>query len=267
MTLGKYWDGSKIKDPKLQASSADVERVRIIHKFGAAESVGTTLVPVCDSKTWETPSAAQAIEIVSDDNVNDISTGAGARKVRVWGIRNWNTGEEQIDYTLTGTTAVAMGNWLRIYRLQVVESGTYATQTGSSHDSTITVRGSGGGSVWGIINHAATGMGAGQSQLGVWSAGANTEVYIEHLNIAVEASKNANIFLFVRENADVTSAPYGAMQLKQAIRVLDGITHVDFEYPLGPFYGPCDIGFMGHATPSGTADLSCRFTVIELDIS
>jgi hypothetical protein len=214
---------------------------------------------------WPTPTTATALELVSDDNTNDIPAGTGARSVTIYGIKDWTTGEESATIALNGTTPVAAGSWLRVYRMMVASSGTYATQTGASHDSTITLRVASAGATWSHISPAVTGFGAGQTQMAVYSAPTGKSVYVDFINILVEASKQADVFLYVREGADTIAAPFNAMNLKAGFRMVDGQTDVDYHFPLGPFVGPCDIGFMAASTPSGTADISIRFDIIEVD--
>ena len=118
-----------------------VDGAKVVHKFGAADAVGGTLVPISSSKTYQMPMTAQALEILSDD-VNDNGTtsplGSGALTVEVIGIADWNAGEVTELVTLDGTSVVALSTlFLRVYRIKVITSGTYATDSIGSHDSTI----------------------------------------------------------------------------------------------------------------------------------
>lgn len=67
------------KEFYLEVAKGNVAKHSLVHKFGAGD-VGTTLVPITQSGTYQTPTTAQALEFVSD-NVNDTSAGTGAIRV------------------------------------------------------------------------------------------------------------------------------------------------------------------------------------------
>ena len=126
-----------------------IPKYSVVHKFGAG-SVGTTVGPIAQSGTYQTPTTAQALEFVSD-NANDTSAGTGARELTIVGLdSNW----VEVSQTLVtnGTTAVALTtNLIRLYRWFVSSSGTYATEATSTHAGTLTIQASGGGTVWSNI--------------------------------------------------------------------------------------------------------------------
>lgn len=232
-----------------------------VHKFGAVDSVGTSWVPLTQSQTWQTPTTAQALEIVSTNNTDDIPTGTGARTVRVYGIQDWSVGEVSVDVALNGTTPVAIsGTWLRIHRVKVVDSGTYGSATASSHNSTITVQGSGAGVVWGTIN-SLSGIGLGQSEIGCYAVGAGKTITIQEMEVYVDSTKTADLLFFVRENADTVAAPYSGMQVKVSLRSVEGYLSKTHVTPLGPFYGPCDVGWLVRST-STTSTVEASFEMI-----
>ena len=105
-----------------------------VHKFGAATNIDTTLAPVTTSGTYQTPTSAVQLEVVSDssnDNGTTSPLGTGATQVTVQGLTDWDT-ETTETVTLNGTTPVATSNtWLRVYRMWVSGSGTYASTAGS----------------------------------------------------------------------------------------------------------------------------------------
>ena len=51
-------------------SRGKIDGSSIIHKFGATVDAATSFIPVTTSGTWQTPTTAQALEIVSD-SIND----------------------------------------------------------------------------------------------------------------------------------------------------------------------------------------------------
>ncbi len=235
----------------------------VVHKFGAAVGVGTSLVPVTTAKVYVTPTTAAALEVVSDD-ANDTAAGTGARSITVEGLdENW----EEVSQTvaMNGTTAVAIPiSLLRVYRLKVATSGTYASSTAGSHAGTITVQAAGAGPEWAQID-LEIGMGLGQSQIAAYTVPAGKRAYLAQHMISIETNKSVNVLLFVRENADTVAAPYGVMRVQQVDRAIVDDLRSKNEMLRGPYTGPCDIGFMAAAT-SQTADITVNFEIILEDI-
>lgn len=84
----------------------------ILHKFGYG-SVGTSLTPVTSSLTYQTPTTATALEILSSD-ANDTAAGTGARTVTVEGLDgSGNPLTETV--SMNGTAAVALSNSFLVY--------------------------------------------------------------------------------------------------------------------------------------------------------
>lgn len=265
MTRERTTEGDYVapqNDLGLEIAKGDVKGHSVVHKFGAAQGLtSSSWQMVASAKDYPTPTTATALEIVSDDNTNDIAAGSGARKVTIQGIQDWDVGEVSSEVSLNGTTAVAAGSWLRVYRLKVTESGTYASTSGSSHDSTITLRVASAGATWATIN-TETNFGLGQSEIGAYSVPSGYSAYIKDFEIEVESTKAADVAFFARENANETSAPFtGVLQVKEVFRSLSGDLNESYFAPLGPFTGPCDFGWLAKST-SGTADVSVDFEII-----
>jgi len=236
-------------------------------KFGAALSVGTSLVPIATSQVYRTPVAAAALEVVSDstnDNGTTSPLGSGALSVEVIGIADWNVGEVSETVTLNGTTAVALStSFLRVYRMKVATSGSYATSVAPSHSSTITLRESGAGDEWASMSSVG-GFGLGQSEIAAYSIPTGKVGIMSKASIFVEASKTGTVIFFERPNADIVTAPFDVMRSKLTIHNVDGGFNADPIVPYGPFIGPCDVGWMGAAT-SQTANISASFTIVIFD--
>lgn len=241
--------------------NGDVPGLQIIHKFGSA-NIGTTMQPITSSGFYRTPTTPIALEVVSN-NANDTSAGTGARSIHFFSAKaDWQIEEEIVD--LNGLTPVAIPvDSLRLCRFHVEDSGTYANETSGSHVGNITVQESGGGAVWCTI--ASSPFPFGQSQIGVCFVPAGKIGYILSKKISVTTTKVADIYLFQRPNADVVTAPYSAMRLvERDLGVVGSIQHV-FQAPLGPFVGPCDVGFMGRVTLT-TGDVSVEFELLLIDV-
>lgn len=238
----------------------------IVQKFGAIDNVTTTLTPITSSGQYPTPLAPVTLELVSSDNTNDIPAGTGALSITIEGLSNTNGAwtEESQTIALNGTTPVAVPNdMLRIYRMFVETSGTYATQTAPSHNSTITLRVSGAGATWQTLTPTGT-FGLAQSEIAVYTIPKGKTGYLLSKKVSVESSKTANIFLFVREDADTVVAPFSPMRVKELERNLATSTERHPSAPIVKAIGPADIGFMGQST-STTTDLSIEFEILLVD--
>lgn len=255
-------------DLSFEIAKGDTIGHKVIHKFGSASDVGTTLTPVASSKTYHTPSAAVALEVVSDDNTNDIPGGTGALSVTVTGIKDWNDGEESETYALNGTTAVAAGSWLRVYGFEVSSSGSYFEPgpTGGtvSHNSTITIRDAGTAAVWALIESlGSTGLGA--SEIGQYSLPKGKQAYIKDFEIEPESAKKPDVLFWLREGADVTETPYKPFKVKEIFRALGSPISESYYAPIGPFIGPCDFGWLAQASSGNTASVSIDFEILVVD--
>lgn len=228
----------------------------VVHKFGHA-LLGTTVVPVTTSLTYQTPSTAQALEIVST-SASDTAAGTGARSVTVTGL---NADWVEISQTVStnGTTAVALPiSMTRVYKMVVSGSGTYATATAGSHVGIISCRGAGGGVLWGQIDNSP--IPAGQSEIGAYTIPAGYDAYLLDKSIFVDSTKSPSLFFFFRPFADTVTAPYAAMQIIEREVAVSGAFLLSFKIPR-KFTGPCDIGFMGNVG-SGTASVSAEFSLM-----
>ena len=260
MSLNEYISD---RDFYLEVRKGKVPDHSIVYKFGSIKAVGAALTPVTTAGQYRTPTTPIALEVVSDDNTNDVAAGTGAREVIIEGLSNTNgawTFESQT-IALNGTTAVAVPNsMLRVYRMYVSGSGSYATSTVPSHNSTITLRVSGVGETWQTIIPESS-WGLSQSEIAVYTVENGYTAYVLTKKISVESTKNANIFMFVREDADVVTAPFTAMRVKQLERNLDTESVTQPKTSLLKIPGPADFGFMCNAD-TGTVDVSIDFEIL-----
>ena len=172
-----------------EVAKGNVDGHQVVNKFGANGAIPTTLTMVTSSGTYQTPTALTSIEVISD-SVNDATGGTGATKIKVWGLSTgWTEVVEEI--SMNGTTAVALANqYFRIYRIQVSESGTYASSGAGSHTSTITVRTASAGATWGEVLTDG-GFGLGTSEIGAFSIPAGVTAYVTSHSVHVDGSKSA----------------------------------------------------------------------------
>lgn len=234
-----------------------------ISKFGFG-TVAQNIVPITQTLAYPTPTAATALEILSSsgDDDDDVAK-PGARKVTVIGLdANWEEQTEEV--SMDGVTPVALANsYTRIYRWFVSESGTYATATAGSHVGTLTIRESGGGTIWTQID--ATPFPVGQSEIGAYTIPAGKTGYLTTKHVTVDSNKSVDLYFFARRMADDVADPYtGIMRIVDREVGVTGPVTTDYKIPKGPFVGPCDIGFMG-VVSANTADVSVEFELLLVD--
>ena len=231
----------------------------IVRQFGEA-TLATTYVPISTALTYQTPTAATSLEIVSS-SASDAAAGIGAQTVVVVGLdASWNEVSQTI--TMNGVTAVAIPTALtRVYKIYVATSGTYASMAAASHVGVITVRTAGAGVTWGIID-TATGWAAGESAIGCYTVPTGKTAYLIWKVLNAESSKVVDVRFFQRPLANDVTTPFtGAMrQVEREANAAGESQHMP-KAPIGPFVGPCDLGFIGKVA-TGTAIISAEFQLI-----
>lgn len=245
----------------IEVAKGNVLGHSIITKFGHA-SVSTTLVPITSSLAYPSPSAAAALEFVSD-STDDATGGIGATKIIYEGLDStWAFVSGEID--TDGTTPVALPDELtRLTRWYVSESGSYASLAQASYVGNLTIREAGVGATWSTINNAAPFPA--QSEIGVISIPIGTKAYLISKHIFTDTGKTADLYLLARENANDIVAPYsGVRRLQEREIGVSGNVEIAFEALKGPYTGPADIGFIGKVT-SGSADISVEFAVLVVE--
>ena len=253
------WRGREYHDA---ISRGAVPGTTSIHKFGRNPAVGITSAPICLGGVYQTPAAATALEVVSDD-ANDTAAGTGAREVYIQGLdANFDLQEEYV--ATNGLTPVATANnYMRVFRTYVTKSGTYATQSAGSHVGDITIREAGAGATWVLINFS-EGFPNGQSQIACYTIPNGKRAYLHAVHLHAEANKPVSLFLFKREDADVVTPPYGPMRLVQEWDGVSGDEEWRADVPI-VFPPKTDIGWMG-VVGSSTAAVSIDFELVLEDI-
>lgn len=246
----------------LEVAKGDVKSHSVVNKFGEADAIGTTWTVITDSKTYPTPTAAVALEILSSSDV-DSTSNAGAQQVLIQGIgADWREQTETV--SLQGTQAVDLSNtWLRVYRMYVVNTNTYASTSASTHDGTITLRVDGGGATWAQLTKDGV-FGYGQSLIGAYTVPKGKTAFLTSYSADIEPTKNANLALFQRCGADDVASPYEPMRLQSLHKGLQNTLVITNHVSRGPFVGPCDIGFFAKVA-NNTANISLQFNLVLID--
>lgn len=236
----------------------------IIYKFGQAD-LTSTFSPVSHDLTYPTPISAVELEVVSTNSGDNVA-GLGARTITVTGLdSNCNFISEDIN--LNGTTPVVLtNNFLRVWRVAVKESGTYATQFASSQLGDIILRESGGGTVWGSCRIFG-GIGLGSSLIGCISIPDKHTAHIIKTETSLDSTKSVDICMFTRCNINNVTAPFDPMLLTE-IHKASTESLVKYPKSFGKEYvGPCDIGYLARASSGGggSGTLSISFDVLLID--
>lgn len=230
-----------------------------VRKFGRIVNCTTTLTPISSSGTYQTPTSAQSLEIISS-NANDTSGGTGATKVTVIGLdSSWHEISEIV--TMNGTTEVPLANqYIRVYRMYVSESGSYGNATTPSQLGTITLRNSGAGATW--ITLALDGsFGLGQSLCGAYTVPSGYTAYVYAGYLSTESSKAITGYFFQRSNTNDVTAPYsGTIRVTTSVECTGGFSDFGDRHLLGVFDERTDMGWMAKSA-AGTATVSVEFKI------
>ena len=236
----------------------------IVQKFGRNVAVGTTVVPIAIGAVYATPTAAVNLEVISDD-ADDDASGSGARSVTITGLdANWDLINEEVATAGLSASLPTTNTFIRVFRLKVTRSGSYASQTASSEHGTITVRVASAGATWGQIDEIATDFGVGQSQIACYTVPKGFTAILKSKFTSIDVNQAANIYFFQRPNANVVAAPFEGMRLVQQETGIKEVYNIMPKTPINIFNQYTDIGFMGKTT-AGTASISCNFELLLID--
>lgn len=188
------------KPYELSVSQGEVSGSTTLYKFG----YNPDITNAGGEETIWTPGGdityrddAVTVEVLSGSG-SDISTGTGARTIKVIGVDgDYNQVEE--DITMDGTDVVTgQQTFLRVFRSFVTTAGTSETNTG-----TITIRSSDDNVTMAEI--PLNGGGEGQTQMAVYTVPAGKTLYVNQLTFTASVSgtgnKYATIKLISRDSA------------------------------------------------------------------
>lgn len=231
-----------------------------VHKFGDNLAVGTSYVPVATNGIYRTPQVSGAVALrVKAGDANDTAAGSGARSVTLEGLDETGAAaSETIATNGTSAGAASTTTFLRLFRIYVASSGTYASSTAGSHAASIVIE-TAGGVEWGSVD--VDGLFAkGQSYIGAFTVPLGKEAYVQNIEAFTDTTKLTDIVFFARENILETAPPYSPMRAKLDVQVKASQSSVALKAPLGPFPALTDIGFMAKVD-SGTAEVDVNFEI------
>lgn len=249
--------------PWLDIGRGLVSGMQVVKKFGRG-TVGTTFGPISNGANYQTPqsTAATTLRIKAGGSADDTAAGSGAREITLQGLdENFDEVTETLATNGASASSATTTTFTRLYRMWVSASGTYATATSGSHAGTITVENGAGGTDWAVLG--ATNFPKAQTEIGAYSVPRGYTAYVFRTGIVIDSGKTADVIFFHRGNIDETAAPYTAMRAKSVLTGLPGgaaISLTGNQLPLGPFQGPCDIGYMGRVTAT-TGQIAVEFEI------
>ena len=140
-------------DPLIQVSRGSIFNATSIYRMGTG-LVATEYVPIADVLAYRTPQAgsATALRIKAGGNAADDAAGAGARSVRLTGLSA--TGavvSETLATAGASASAATTQTFIRLFDAEVIDSGTYGTQSVGSHVGDIVIENASGGTDWAKI--------------------------------------------------------------------------------------------------------------------
>lgn len=208
----------------------------------------------------------QAVTVVGDTNITASSAtlagGSGAQLVRVNGIgAGWLNVSAQ--YYMNGTSAVACGSWYRVTSVEVVESGTYATQAAGSHAGIITLREAGAGATWATL--AVSPFPVGESQIGCYTIPKGKVGYLMSKTVFVDSTKSVDVYTFIRSGASTVSGPKSPMALIEKEIGVSGAHSIVFSGAMRVIPELSDVGIMA-VVSSSTAAVSVELQLLLVDI-
>jgi len=195
-----------------EVARGEISGQSLFRMFGRNIDVDTSLIDIgMEDTTFVWPTVAATLEAISSSAADDIA-GVGARVITVTGLdANFVEKTEDINMNGTSVTTATTKLFVRVNRVEVKESGTYADTNLGSNTGDITLRVSGGGATLGFISNNPSGVGFNQDFKFTIPTGFNGVVIGASVNL--DANKIAKLFIYVRSGADVVVAPFSSKRI------------------------------------------------------
>ena len=239
-------------------------QAHVHHQFGRNMACPTTYVPVTDIGIYRTPQAgaATALRIKAGGNALDTSTGIGARSVRLYGLNALGDEVEEVLATAGASASASTTNtFIRLYLVEVYESGTYGTQSAGSHAGNITIENVAGTENWAQIQ--LNGFPSGTTGIGSITVPRNHVGLVSAINISVDHTKSTDLIILKREGILQTAAPYRPIVKVQEFIGVSSSVMIKFDVPLR-FPALTDIGLLAKVS-NGTGAVSVDLEVLMLE--
>ena len=242
----------------------NMTQAHVHHQFGRNVACPTTYVPVSDTGVYRTPqpAAATQLRIKAGGNVADTANGDGARSVRLWGL---NASGDEVTETLAtagaSASAATTNSFIRLYQAEVIESGTYGSQSAGSHAGNITIENAAGTEDWAQIQ--LNGFPSGSTGIGSITVPRNHVCLVSSVQINVDNAKSTDVLILKREGILQSAAPYSPIQKVQEFIGVSRSISVKFDVPL-MFKELTDLGVLAKVS-NGTGAVSVGIEALMLE--
>jgi len=233
-------------------------RVTCVTKFGRA------VVTTSPTDIWSPagnnpfPQVAETVKAVSD-SVNDAAAGSGARQCHIFGVDDsWDAADEILTMDGTSDSAASVNKYFRLFRGHSENQGQYGNTT-TGQAGTITVSQTTSGAVLAELPKP-TGFAAGQTQMTHYTVPNGFTAYIVSQHRAIQAGKDVNLYLYIREGADVLTAPFQPVRLQSEFIGVSGASNIRTKFALGPYPARTDIWYAG-VIAAQTADVTIEYEI------
>jgi|AACY02.2.fsa_nt_gi hypothetical protein len=238
----------------------------IHHQFGRNIACGSSYVPVSDNGVYMTPQATAPVQlrVKAGGNANDTADGSGARSVKLWGINALGDEVTEVISTAGASASDATTNsFIRLYHVEVYQSGTYGTQAVGSHSGNIVIEDSSGNDDWAEI--LLNGFPSAATCIGSMTIPRNHVGLISSVKICADTKGNKvmDVLLMQRSGILETSAPYQPIKKIQEFIGVDGAIEMNFDVPFR-LAELTDIGVLAKSS-TGTNAISVDMEVIILE--
>lgn len=246
----------------VQVSRGNILNAEVVHVFGMA-TVATDLVPISDALIYNTPQvgSATALRIKAGGNAADTAAGAGARSVRLTGLNaDGDRVTEVLDTAGASASSATSAEFIRLFKAEVVDSGTYGTQAAGSHVGDIVIENAAGGTDWAKI--PVNGFPTANTSIGSYTIPKNYTGFVEGISIAVEGSKLVDILMLKRGGVLDTAAPYQPINRVYEWIGVENTLVDEFKMPL-IFEELTDVGMLGKVS-NGTGSVMLQMDILLL---
>ena len=210
---------------ELQVSREQIAFHKSVYKFGYNPDInGTEETLWSQGGIYSYPTTAAQL-YVSSSSGDDANGGTGANSIKIVGLdADYNEVEE--DITLTGQTQkITQTSWIRVYRMYITLAGSGGGAAGTIY---LANTGASAGVPTGIV-YASILLGAGQTEMAVYTVPAGYTLYLDDINFTSAVSQ-ANSYVEVR----FLQRNFGTNVFREQLKiVLQSNTFIDkFSYPL-----------------------------------
>lgn len=253
-----------VNDPRIDIARGLDGGKFSVHKFGSNDTVPNGVFndiwaygPTDSTYNW--PATTEGFRVRAGGNVNDDAAGTGAQTILIQYLDATGVSVEET-LTLAGVSASAstVGTGRRVQRAFVDDVGTIK----GNNTGLIIIENDVTNEVVAVID-----AGIGQTQQTTYTIplGHTGFLWRVELSVAVGANKDADVRLWQRRDAYITSAPFGAIRLvRQWLAVQGGRTAEFFSQPFFPAL--TDLWFEGKGNGAITAiDVDYDLVIIEDD--